>query len=1527
MSYKSYKNLSESPERAKLWSANYETNPASAQSFQGGLDPIPQLQRTLGNRNVAQLIQAKRLTSEGNILGLQRKLTVGGADDQYEQEADRVARLVINTPDAAAANSMQRATSPEEDKDKMLQTKPLAASISPITQRQIVNNEEPEDKEKPVQAKFITGTSGEPLQRQPESEEKEKEKESIQAKSAGSMSDSFEAGGDVETRVNQSKGRGSPLPDPVRAYMEPRFGVDFSHVHVHTGSDAVQMNRDIGAQAFTHGSDVYFGEGHSPANSELTAHELTHVVQQTGGAAVLPNGPFVVKRQEQNCAREKMVSDPSPSLKKSASLTDDSSSILMKRDAAVSKGEATDPSNFKGAGMPLEPSIGTGMGAFFAADFSNVRVHTGGGVDGALAAMGARAMTQGSDVYFRTGEYKSDSNLGRELIGHELTHVIQQSDGRSSGLNAKAEDGSARNSLEGEADQKGAAAAAAAAAAVTAPFDWTQVDLGAFEAEIRRREATGEPVPVAKTKEEARAMPLAREIAGKCLKGAKTIPASPAGPAQYKKDWNEYPIFGGIYNQVEIVGLEGKKFIEQSAGSTASYDLGQHMGAKTSGANSRRDGNFGVELPPQTWNYDSYKNATWDLALQIKTGGQGTKTLSMHNWAFSDIEVSESFEVVDGGTAAPGSYSGNIYALEQKIPVVLSGDHVTQKVSHSEVFKNTSGWSIGREIVDASTFTRAMSFGFSAGLENAAKDKAGSEFGLSSNNVNTISNKISTLGGAAKTSSTATSGETTLMGVKGKTIRKYVYPVFSVMNYQVTAYPHNPATAEVIGKKPKTFGVSSVALVRVESIDADDEGKVTTENKPSYGLNAEEARLAAEKEGKEVGEAGGVKVKIALEHEVDAQKDFDKQDFHELLTEGEKSRVITKEWNTETVNKFDIVNASGQKVAGTGGWSLGSEGKYAGIGAKIGYSETKSTAAEFGDQVINSGTDGKAQSVKVSQEVTGPAPGSGKNIQVITAPLYRERVYNYSGYDTGAKQWVSLPIKGRSKYYYPIGSVTTKEVPPQTELKPEGHGKLSDKDTKEAAADAKSIKAKIDAEKDTTKKAALEKELEDRLAKNREAMEEVARRAHPSLTVIDRTKNIYEIELIVPAAESDKAKGITSTTKRIYRSTLEGLLDFTAPSTAAQNAADALKTAETDSPGSVKITSTPALGGTGAQGGVNPFPGDVDMAESIKIVAPTADAASTAMAAAIQDTVRKATAPRKDGTLGYTFHGCMIGVLPPDAKKPGAPVRFTPAQTMAGEMSYDKDAKHGGGKGTLTLAQAIASPAAGRSANTYWRGPIDEMGTYGEITKVLNYDAVKAGSGEYLFGTPKVGQSFQEVGFGGEGRHDTERARLLEPLSKDIAKYAAEGNWVKAIKRAYTVARMLNDVTALNLFEPLLGSDVSQMKQLIDHIEMFTNDVVNPRIDDKLRGGIGTSMNDAQAMTEASMLKARMTGIDDAKAYAGKMQEAIDTAEGKMTRNPKPYRIIEDEIVKPLEQKVKGNTEFAKKAQAALTASGYFNGK
>jgi hypothetical protein len=128
-----------------------------------------------------------------------------------------------------------------------------------------------------------------------------------------------QASGDLESRLNASKGGGSALAPEVRAFMEPRFGADFSSVRVHTGVEAVQMNRELGAQAFAHGSDVYFGAGKSPGNNELTAHELTHVVQQTGGV------------------QKRLLSNPQTVQQKCSSCEDDQVRLKQSSEAVMSK--------------------------------------------------------------------------------------------------------------------------------------------------------------------------------------------------------------------------------------------------------------------------------------------------------------------------------------------------------------------------------------------------------------------------------------------------------------------------------------------------------------------------------------------------------------------------------------------------------------------------------------------------------------------------------------------------------------------------------------------------------------------------------------------------------------------------------------------------------------------------------------------------------------------------------------------------------------------------------------------------------------------------------------------------------------------------------------------------------------------------------------------------------------------------------------------------------------------------------------
>ena len=84
-------------------------------------------------------------------------------------------------------------------------------------------------------------------------------------------------------------GTGAPLDSATRAYMEPRFGHSFADVRVHADGAAAESARAVGANAYAVGRDIVFGSGlYAPgtdAGRRLLAHELAHVVQQSGSTA------------------------------------------------------------------------------------------------------------------------------------------------------------------------------------------------------------------------------------------------------------------------------------------------------------------------------------------------------------------------------------------------------------------------------------------------------------------------------------------------------------------------------------------------------------------------------------------------------------------------------------------------------------------------------------------------------------------------------------------------------------------------------------------------------------------------------------------------------------------------------------------------------------------------------------------------------------------------------------------------------------------------------------------------------------------------------------------------------------------------------------------------------------------------------------------------------------------------------------------------------------------------------------------
>jgi|GEM_PF-5092643 len=158
---------------------------------------------------------------------VQAQLEIGNADDQYEQEADQVADQVMRMPEHSPIASAQN------------------PSI-PAVQR-LCND--CEDKRQP-------STRADPQQ----------------------------LPATTSSMIQGMRGGGKPLSNNARNFFEPRFGMDFHQVRVHTDSIAEKTAQAINAKAFTSGQDIVFNSGEFAPETDqgkrLLAHELTHVVQQ-----------------------------------------------------------------------------------------------------------------------------------------------------------------------------------------------------------------------------------------------------------------------------------------------------------------------------------------------------------------------------------------------------------------------------------------------------------------------------------------------------------------------------------------------------------------------------------------------------------------------------------------------------------------------------------------------------------------------------------------------------------------------------------------------------------------------------------------------------------------------------------------------------------------------------------------------------------------------------------------------------------------------------------------------------------------------------------------------------------------------------------------------------------------------------------------------------------------------------------------------------------------------------------------------
>jgi hypothetical protein len=247
---------------------------------------------------------------------IQPKLSVNTPGDRYEKEADRTADKVMRSPasgpapaistlGASAQRAMTAAPTPKRDEKQKVQRATDTAAVT-APKREDKKNTTPAQVQRAASrlddgaktldrnTRELARDHGRDPRVQRKTEEVKPDKPKSNAPAAVQRDSAGGGGGEVpsgfETTLSRAQqAGGNSLPPATMQRMESGFGRSFGDVRIHSDGAADTAARAIDARAFTLGRDVYFAQGqyqpHSASGQHLLAHELTHVVQQSGQTA------------------------------------------------------------------------------------------------------------------------------------------------------------------------------------------------------------------------------------------------------------------------------------------------------------------------------------------------------------------------------------------------------------------------------------------------------------------------------------------------------------------------------------------------------------------------------------------------------------------------------------------------------------------------------------------------------------------------------------------------------------------------------------------------------------------------------------------------------------------------------------------------------------------------------------------------------------------------------------------------------------------------------------------------------------------------------------------------------------------------------------------------------------------------------------------------------------------------------------------------------------------------------------------
>lgn len=254
--------------------------------------------RTAEKREVSPVFSRTKTLIQNKLEESVQKKEVLFQNKKENKKTDSVAANPVSVKPIIQNKSEEDIQKQTEKTTDIQQKNCIETSLTEIQSKKEISSKKPESPKKEHKIVAKTPIVSKPVIQVKREEDLQKKEAETQGKGEeqelqrGGGADANPNDTNLESKLNSSKGGGSPLPHSIKTEMESGFGADFSKVRIHNDSNAVQMNKQLGSQAFATGNNIYFNQGRynpsSPSGKHLLAHELTHTVQQGASIRMKP---------------------------------------------------------------------------------------------------------------------------------------------------------------------------------------------------------------------------------------------------------------------------------------------------------------------------------------------------------------------------------------------------------------------------------------------------------------------------------------------------------------------------------------------------------------------------------------------------------------------------------------------------------------------------------------------------------------------------------------------------------------------------------------------------------------------------------------------------------------------------------------------------------------------------------------------------------------------------------------------------------------------------------------------------------------------------------------------------------------------------------------------------------------------------------------------------------------------------------------------------------------------------------------